>query len=82
MRLVWKGKLNKNKGFPTPDIPSNAVAFLGENKPTELYSYNNSNISVWYYYFQSKANICTKFVNESKWILDRNSSFCFILNYS
>jgi len=34
MKLVWKGKLNKEKGFPTTDLPDNAMVFLGEENLT------------------------------------------------
>lgn len=34
MKLVWKGKLNKDEGFPTTDLPDNAKMFLGEEKST------------------------------------------------
>lgn len=34
MKLVWKGKLNKEKGFPITDLPDNAMVFLGEENLT------------------------------------------------
>lgn len=34
MKFVWKGKLNKDEGFPTTDLPANAKMFLGEEKST------------------------------------------------
>ena len=37
MKLVWKGKLTKDKGFPKADIPKNAKVFLGEESSWHIY---------------------------------------------
>ena len=37
MKLVWKGKLTKDKGFPKADIPKDAKVFLGEENSWHIY---------------------------------------------
>ncbi len=36
MRLFWKGKLTKDKGFPQVEMPEDALAFLGERPSSYL----------------------------------------------
>ena len=37
MKLVWKGKLTKDKGFPVVEIPKDAKVFLGEESSWYIY---------------------------------------------
>lgn len=37
MKLVWKGKLTKDKGLPKPEIPKDAKVFLGEESSWHIY---------------------------------------------
>ncbi len=37
MKLVWKGKLTKDKGFPKPEIPKDAKVFLGDENSWYIY---------------------------------------------
>lgn len=37
MKLVWKGKLTKDKGFPKANIPKDAKVFLGEENSWHIY---------------------------------------------
>lgn len=37
MKLVWKGKLTKDKGLPKPEIPKDSKVFLGEESSLYIY---------------------------------------------
>lgn len=36
MRLFWKGKLTKDKGFPKIEMPEDSIAFLGEKSSSYI----------------------------------------------